>query len=192
MASLSRLARARSMAGSRRQHIGIGGEFRLVVAQHLDERPHRLLRRQHAVGGSVERFDHRSQARHRGQGEPPFACHAVIQHRLVESVHAKHPFDWLPLAAKPEGAAFVESYRNDLKIKLRRRARIDAELVQACRVPPRQRRKVEKGVLDRPFHLVGEGARPGKRPKRGSRCALRLPAASGYASGIPRNSSTLA
>ena len=90
-----------------RQHICIGGEFRLVVAEHVGERPHRLLRRQHAVGGSVERFDHRSQARHRGQSEPPFACHEVIQHRLVEAVHAKHPFDWLPLAAKPEGAAFV-------------------------------------------------------------------------------------
>ena len=141
-----------------RQQLGVGGKFRLVVGEYALQRRHRPLGRKRPVGGGVEGFDDRGETRHRGQAEPPLAGHAVIQHSLVEPVHAQHPFHRLAVPAKPERAAFAASDRCDIEIKLRRGARIDAQLVQAGRMPLGQRRKVEKRVFDRPLHLVGEGS----------------------------------
>ena len=106
----------------------------------------------------METGDNLRQARHRGQVKPPLACHAVVELCLVESAHAEHPFDRLPLPAEAKGTAVSEGYRDHLKIKLRCRAEIDADLVQASLMPLLKRRKIEKRVFDRPFYLVGKGA----------------------------------
>ena len=87
------------------------------------------------------------QAGHRCQGKPSLACHAVEQLRLVEAAHVQHPFDRLPLAAEAKVAGLPEGYRHDLKIKLRRGAPVDAELVQAGLPPPLQAsRSPETGI----------------------------------------------
>ena len=184
--------RARSIAASRGNDVGIGGEGPAALSrEHVGERRHGLVRREHPVGGGVEGGDGRSEARHRRQVEPPLACHAVKELRLVEAAHAQHPFDRLPLAAKPEGAAFAEGYREDLKIKLGRGAPVDAKLVQAGRAPLLKRRKVEKRVFDRPLHLVGEGA---GQKNHGSMGLDTLYGCGGgvIASGRPMKSNTLA
>ena len=106
----------------------------------------------------MESGDDLCQARHRGHAKPPLARHAVVQLRLVEAAHAEHPFDRLPIPTESEDTGLSESYRDDLEIKLRRGARVDAELVQAGLAPLLQRRKIEKRVFDRPLELVGEGA----------------------------------
>src|SRR3990172_5065820 len=64
------------------------------------------------------------------------------------------------LTAEPESATVLDGYRQNLKIKLRRGAGIDAELVAERLLPFLQSGKVQKWVLDRPLDLVGAG--PGK------------------------------
>src|SRR5262249_27790721 len=77
---------------------------------------------------------------------------------LIEAAHEQHPLDRLSTAANPERAVSPGSYRQNFKVELRSGAGVDTELVEAGRVPPLKRGKIEKWVLHRPLHFVGKGA----------------------------------
>ena len=93
--------------------------------------------------------------RHGRQQQAPLLGHAVQKLRLVEAAHDQHPLDDFALTGDVEFAAFIESYRKNLKIKMRRCAAIEAKLVEKGAAPQRQGGEVEKRVFYSTLELIG-------------------------------------
>ena len=71
--------------------------------------------------------DHLGKLRHDRERQTPLLRHAVEELRLVEPAHDECPLNGVALASKAKSTAFVDSYRNDIKIKLRCGTAVDGE-----------------------------------------------------------------
>ena len=146
-------------SGLAREHVCIARKNRLIVRKNLRQRQHRLILREHPVGGVVEVADRGGERTHGRKRQPALGSHAVEKRLLIESAHDEHPLDGLAAPTKAQSPVRRFTYRHDLEVKVRRGPSVDAQLVETGLVALLERGEIEKRVLHRPLHLVREPPR---------------------------------
>jgi hypothetical protein len=113
----------------------LAGKDRGIVLNHRKQRRHAFLCSEKAICVPVEFGNDACKLRHGSQRQAPVLRHAVEELRLVESAHDQPPLDNFALTGNLEFAAHIESYRKNLKIKLRCYAAIEVKLIEKRAAP---------------------------------------------------------
>src|SRR5262245_64099578 len=113
----------------------VAGNDRRVVLNHREQRRRSLLCSEKAIRVPVEVCNDATELWHGRDGETTVLRHAVEKFRLVETAHDQHPLNDFAQAGNMKFGAFVHSYRNHIKIKMRSCPAIEAKLVEK-RVAP--------------------------------------------------------
>ena len=108
-----------------------------------------------AVRAAMKGGNDLCETRQGGQRKSSLFCHVVIELGLIEAAHDKCPLHDVAFAAKTKLAIGTLCYRDDFEIEPRRRAPIDAKLIEQSSSPPLECREIEKQIFDLAFDLVG-------------------------------------
>src|SRR5262245_18175435 len=111
---------------------------RRVVLNHREQRRRALLCSEKAICAPVEVCNDATELWHGRHGETTVLRHAVEKFRLVETAHDQHPLNDFAQSGNLEFAASVDSYRNNIKIKMRSCPAIEAKLVEKRVAPQSQ------------------------------------------------------
>src|SRR6516162_1902109 len=135
------------------------GENCRVVVDHRAESLDGVPWRETAIRAAMKGSNDLCQTRHGEQRKPSLFRHVVIELGLIEAAHDKRPLHHVAFAAKTKLAIGTLCYRDDFEIELRRRAPIDAKLIEQGIPPPLECREIEKQIFDLAFDLVGARSR---------------------------------